>query len=98
MCLLGSIPCFSNDDRLNYVVLTNGRFSGNRFPAVPFDQGEIDMAWLLAKVMKFRYEGPLSSQGWGIGGDPFSVAKAFVDGINALKYRFSNEPDLWPLK
>jgi sugar phosphate isomerase/epimerase len=84
--------------RLNYVVLTNGRFSGNRFPAVPFDQGEIDMAWLLAKIVKFGYKGPISSQGWGIGGDPYLVSKSFVDGIRALKYRYKNEPALWPLR
>ena len=84
--------------RLNYVVLTNGRFSGNRFPAVPFNQGEIDMAYLLAKIIQFGYKGPISSQGWGIGGDPFLVSKSFVDGMNTLKYRFKNDPDLWPLK
>ncbi|MCB0668740.1 MAG: hypothetical protein KDC80_23110, partial [Saprospiraceae bacterium] len=84
--------------RLNYVVLTNGRFQGNGFPAVRFDLGEIDMAWMLAKIIEFGYKGPISSQGWGIGGDPFITSKAFVDTIQKLLERFREEPDLWPLR
>lgn len=84
-------------ERLNYVVLTNGRFEGNNFPAVRFDQGEIDMAWLLAHIAELGYEGPISTQGWGIGGDPYLISKTFVDGIHALKKRFQTQPDLWPL-
>ena len=84
--------------RLNYVVLTNGRFNGNSFPAVRFDQGEIDMAWLLAHILQAGYEGPISSQGWGIGGDPYLVSKSFVDTIRSLRYRFKTDPELWPLQ
>lgn len=84
--------------RLNYVVFTNGRFNGNSFPAVRFDRGEIDMAWLLAKIYQFGYQGPISSQGWSIGGDPFASAKSFVDGIQALRKRFETQPELWPLR
>jgi sugar phosphate isomerase/epimerase len=83
--------------RLNYVVLTNGRFAGNSFPAVQFDRGEIDMAWLLAHIYRNGYRGPISSQGWGIGGDPFLVSKAFVDTVRALRNRFQTDPELWPL-
>ncbi len=83
--------------RLNYVVMTNGRFRGNGFPAVRFDEGEIDMAWLYAKLIEFGYEGPISSQGWAIGGDPYVACKRFVDGIGILRNRFTTEPDLWPL-
>ncbi|MCB0629917.1 MAG: TIM barrel protein [Saprospiraceae bacterium] len=83
---------------LNYVVLTNGRFNGNNFPAVRFDQGEIDMAWLLAKIYTFGYTGPISTQGWGIGGDPFMTSKNFVDTIKALRERFKTQPQLWPLE
>ena len=83
--------------RLNYVVLTNGKFVGNQFPAVRFDEGEIDMAWVLAKLMSFGYKGAISSQGWAIGGDPYIACKRFVDTINGLKKRFQNQPDLWPL-
>lgn len=85
-------------ERLNYVVLTNGRFEGNNFPAVRFDQGEIDIAWLLAKIYEFGYRGPISTQGWGIGGDPFLTARSFVDTIQALRERFKTQPDLWPLR
>jgi hypothetical protein len=84
--------------RLNYVVLTNGRFNGNSFPAVRFDQGEIDMAWLLAHILQAGYEGPISSQGWGIGGDPYLVSRSFVDTIRSLRYRFKTDPELWPLQ
>lgn len=84
--------------KLNYVVLTNGRFTGNNFPAVRFDLGEIDMAWLLAKLYEFGYEGPISTQGWGIGGDPYVNCKAFVEGIETLKKRFKTQPDLWSLR
>ncbi len=83
--------------RLNYVVLTNGRFRGNGFPAVRFDEGEIDMAWVLAKIYEFGYSGPISSQGWAIGGDPYLSCKRFVEGIESLKKRFKTQPELWPL-
>lgn len=83
--------------RLNYVVLTNGRFSGNAFPAVRFDLGEIDMAWMLAMIMQTGYEGPISSQGWGIGGDPYIVSKAFVETIQSIRNRFRSSDELWPL-
>ncbi|GAB5521452.1 MAG: hypothetical protein RhofKO_37030 [Rhodothermales bacterium] len=83
--------------RLNYVVMTNGRFQGNRFPAVRWDRGEIDMAWLLAKLYDFGYTGPISSQGWAIGGDPFVACQTFVDGMRALRHRFKTQPELWPL-
>ncbi|MEM7572112.1 MAG: TIM barrel protein [Bacteroidota bacterium] len=83
--------------KTNYVVLTNGRKSGDWFPATRFDRGEIDMAWLLAKLYAFGYQGPIASQGWGIGGDPYVTAKAFVDGVRGLRERFIRQPDLWPL-
>jgi sugar phosphate isomerase/epimerase len=83
--------------KLNYVVLTNGRFNGADFPAVRFDSGEIDMAWMLAIIYEFGYEGPISSQGWGIGGDPYVSGKIFVDTIRSLKKRFETQPELWPL-
>lgn len=83
--------------QLNYVVLTNGRFQDNNFPATRFDLGEIDMAWMLAKIYEFGYTGPISSQGWGIGGDPYLSCKAFVDGIESIRKRFQTQPELWPL-
>ncbi len=83
--------------RLNYVVLTNGRFSDTGFQAVRFDEGEIDMAWLLAKIYDFGYEGPISSQGWQIGGDPYVACKRFVDTVQALRRRFVEQPELFPL-
>ena len=84
-------------EKLNYVVMTNGKFSGVNFPAVRFDEGEIDMAWILAHIIKFGYKGPISSQGWAIGGDPLVSCKLFVDSINGLKRRFREQPQLWPL-
>jgi sugar phosphate isomerase/epimerase len=83
--------------RLNYVVLTNGIFTNTGFQAVRFDEGQIDMAWLLAKLYEFGYEGPISSQGWGIGGDPYVASKRFVDTIRALRKRFAEQPELYPL-
>ncbi len=83
---------------LNYVVMTNGRFVGNGFPAVRFNEGEIDMAWFLAKMYEFGYSGPISSQGWAIGGDPYDSCLAFVDGMKRLKERFNRHPELWPLR
>lgn len=85
-------------ERLNYVVMTNGRFrSDGAFPAVRFDRGEIDMAWFLAKIYALGYQGPISSQGWAIGGDPYDSCKAFVDSIRTLRHRFKTQPELWPL-
>ena len=83
--------------RLNYVVLTNGQFSPTGFQAVRFDEGEIDMAWVLAQLYQFGYEGPISSQGWAIGGDPLVAAKRFVDGVKQLRRRFEEHPELFPL-
>jgi hypothetical protein len=84
-------------ERLNYVVMTNGKFSGNNFPAVRFDRGEIDMAWLLANIYQFGYTGQISTQGWAIGGDPYLSCKTFVDTVDALRKRFKTQPELWPL-
>jgi hypothetical protein len=52
---------------------------------------------VLAKLYKFGYEGPISSQGWAIGGDPYVACKAFVDGVRALRKRFIEYPELNPL-
>lgn len=82
---------------LNYVVLTNGIFSPANFQAVRFNEGQIDMAWMLAKLYEFGYTGPISTQGWRIGGDPFVACKQFVDTIKALRKRFSEHPELYPL-
>jgi sugar phosphate isomerase/epimerase len=83
--------------RLNYVVLTNGKFVDADFLAVRFDEGVIDMAWVLAKLIEFGYKGQISSQGYGIGGDPYTSGKLFVDIVKALKERFRLYPYLWPL-
>ncbi|MEZ4849469.1 MAG: TIM barrel protein [Bacteroidia bacterium] len=83
--------------RLNYVVMTNGLFRPDGFQAVRFNEGQIDMAWLLAKIYEFGYTGPISSQGWAIGGDPFVACKRFVDTIHALRDRFKKYPELNPL-
>ncbi len=88
---------YSIMQKLNYVVLTNGKFYGNSFPAVRFDEGEIDMAWVFANLIKFGYTGPISTQGWAIGGDPFVSCKVFVDTMRDLKIRFRTQPALWPL-
>jgi len=84
-------------ERLSYAVLTNGVFTPTSFKAVRFNEGQIDMAWLLAKIYRFGYSGPISSQGWGIKGDPFVACKQFVDTIKDLKKRFSDYPELNPL-
>ncbi len=95
---LDDVLAYPEMQRLNYVVLTNGRFTPSRFQAVRFDEGQIDMAWLLAKIYAFGYQGPISSQGWAIGGDPFVACKRFVDGIRALRRRFKERPELHPLR
>jgi len=83
--------------RLRYVVLTNGIFTPTSFNAVRFDEGQIDMAWLLAKIDDFGYSGPISSQGWNIKGDPFIACKAFVATVRNLRKRFLEYPELNPL-
>jgi sugar phosphate isomerase/epimerase len=83
--------------RMNYVVLTNGVFTSSTFQAVRFNEGQIDMAWVLSKLYEFGYAGPISSQGWKIGGDPYLAGKQFVDGINSLRNRFIEQPKLNPL-
>ena len=83
--------------RLNYVVLTNGVFTPSNFQAVRFNEGQIDMAWMLAKIYAFGYSGPISTQGWRIGGDPYVACKQFVDTIKILRKRFLEHPELNPL-
>ncbi|MEM7655810.1 MAG: TIM barrel protein [Bacteroidota bacterium] len=82
---------------LQYVVMTNGHFRKDGFNAVRFDQGQIDMAWILAKLYAFGYEGPISSQGWRIFGDPFLSLQSFVSNMKALRRRFFEQPELNPL-
>ena len=101
----GNAACWELDEvlahpmmkRLNYVVLTNGIFTSANFNAIRFNEGQIDMAWLLAKLYEFGYDGPVSSQGWAIGGDPYAACKCFVDGVKALRTRFIEHPELNPL-
>jgi sugar phosphate isomerase/epimerase len=83
--------------RLNYVVLTNGLFTPSTFKAIQFHRGQIDMAWVLAKLYEFGYEGPISSQGWQIGGDPYNSMVSFVEGVKSLRKRFIEQPELNPL-
>jgi sugar phosphate isomerase/epimerase len=83
--------------QLNYAVLTNGVFTDSSFQAVRFNEGQIDMAWVLAKLYAHGYQGPISSQGWRIGGDPYLSGKAFVDGIRSLRKRLIEYPELNPL-
>ncbi|NND06779.1 MAG: sugar phosphate isomerase/epimerase [Saprospiraceae bacterium] len=83
--------------RLSYVVLTNGMFTDSSFRAVRFNEGQIDMAWILAKLYRFGYTGPISSQGWKIGGDPYFACKQFVAGVKAIRKRYIDHPELNPL-
>jgi len=94
---LDEVLAYPSMKELNYVVLTNGIFTDSSFNAVRFDEGQIDMAWLLAKLYEFGYSGPISSQGWAIGGDPYVSCKRFVDTIKALRARFTEQPELYPL-
>ena len=56
------------------------------------------LIWLgYSKLLAAGYRGPISSQGWRIGGDPFLACKQFVDGMKALQQRFVKHPDLNPL-
>ena len=83
--------------RMQYVVLTNGIFTKSSFNAIRFNEGQIDMAWVLAKLYEFGYEGPISSQGWKIGGDPYDSLVRFVEGVKSLRKRFIDHPELNPL-
>lgn len=99
---LDEVLTFPIMKKLNYVVLTNvvlkpSFWAASGMQAVRFDEGEIDMAWVLAKLMQFGYQGPISSQGWMIGGDPYISCKRFVDTVNLLKKRFREQPELNPL-
>ncbi len=82
---------------LKYVVLTNGVFTDSSFQAVRFNEGQIDMAWMLAKLYELGYDGPISSQGWQIGGDPYISCKRFVETMRSLRNRFIEQPELYPL-
>jgi len=83
--------------RLSYVVLTNGIFTPSKMTTVRFDEGQMDMAWMLAKLYEFGYQGPISTQGYGIGGDPYTASKQFVDSVRSLRKRFIEYPELNPL-
>jgi sugar phosphate isomerase/epimerase len=84
-------------ERLGYFALLNGwPKPADPFRTRPLDDGNIDVAEALAQVWKRGYKGPVVSQGYDLGGDPYESARRSRDYLHAVHARFERNPALNP--
>jgi sugar phosphate isomerase/epimerase len=83
-------------DRLGYLALLNAVPKPEPFRMVPIDAGVIDMAALLGHVWKRGYTGPIVTQAYDIGGDPYMTARRSINYIREVWDRFERNPALNP--
>lgn len=84
-------------DQLGYVALLNAVPQPEPFRTVPLDQGNIDMAGLLAALWAHDYRGPIVTQAYDIGGDPYLVAARAIEYVSGIWERFERNPAVNPL-
>ena len=91
-------------ERLGYVALLNGwPKPAEPFRTRPLDDGNIDIAAALGLLWSRGYNGPIVSQAYDLGGDPYESAKRSRDYLHAIHARFVANPLLnphhpWPQK
>jgi len=86
-------------DRLGYVAVLNGwPKPAEPFRTRPLDDGNIDVASALGLLWSRNYAGPIISQGYDLGGDPFETARRSRDYLLAVHARFERNPRLNPWK
>lgn len=84
-------------ERLSYVALLNAVPKPEPFRTVQIDEGNIDIAGLLANLWQREYSGPLVMQAYDLGGDPYITAKRSIEYIHAIWERFRRNPALNPV-
>lgn len=84
-------------ERLNYVALLNGwPKPAEPFRTRPLDDGNIDIAAALGLLWSRGYRGPLVSQAYDLGGDPYETARRSRDYLREIHARFERNPALNP--
>ncbi|MBI2195064.1 MAG: TIM barrel protein [Planctomycetes bacterium] len=84
-------------DRLGYVALLNALPAPPPFRTVPIDEGQIDLAGLLAVLWHRNYRGPIVLQAYDLGGDPYVTAQRSIQYVREVWARFQRNPELDPL-
>jgi len=84
-------------DRLGYFAVLNGwPKPAEPFRTRPLDDGNIDIAAALGLLWKRGYTGPIVSQAYDLGGDPYESARRARDYIRSVYDRFQRNPELNP--
>ena len=84
-------------DRLGYFAVLNGwPKPAEPFRTRPLDDGNIDVAAALGLLWSRGYRGPVISQAYDLGGDPYESARRSRDYLHAIHDRFTRNPDLNP--
>lgn len=83
-------------DRLGYVALLNAWPRPEPFRTVPLDEGQIDIAGLLALLWRGGYAGPLVLQAYDLGGDPYRTAQRSIEYVREVWERLHRKPALDP--
>ncbi|HEX6971578.1 MAG TPA: TIM barrel protein, partial [Limnochordia bacterium] len=83
-------------ERLGYVALLNAWPRPEPFRTVPLDEGQIDIAALLALLWRRGYAGPLVLQGYDLGGDAYRTAQRSIEYVRDIWNRLRRHPALDP--
>lgn len=84
-------------DRLGYFAVLNGwPKPAEPFRTRPLDDGNIDIAAALGLIWSKGYTGPIVSQAYDLGGDPYETARRSRDYIRDVHARFLRNPALNP--
>ena len=84
-------------ERLGYLALLNGwPKPAEPFRTRPLHDGNIDVAGALGLLWSRGYTGPIVSQAYDLGGDPYETARRARDYIREVHARFLRNPALNP--
>lgn len=84
-------------ERLGYFAVLNGwPKPAEPFRTRPLDDGNIDVAAALGLLWSKNYRGPIVSQAYDLGGDPYESARRSRDYLHAVHARFVRNPALNP--
>ena len=84
-------------DQLGYFAVLNGwPKPAEPFRTRPLDDGNIDVAAALGLLWSRGYTGPIVSQAYDLGGDPYETARRSRDYIREVHTRFLRNPALNP--
>lgn len=84
-------------ERLGYFAVLNGwPKPAEPFRTRPLDDGNIDVAAALGLLWSRGYTGPIVSQAYDLGGDPYETARRSRDYLREVHARFLRNPALNP--